>query len=149
MLCRSAIADTNKPSHSELTLEALQGSSRIAVDEQAVARVFYDLEHAKLSDLAHYLGGAARLHKVQDYDRARNISNELSLIFEQLQRLQADYDASASPSHPGDLNSSAPLQMTTPPAPKPANSSRKRTRPDIIGASPEKASKRQKSYGVH
>lgn len=117
----------------------------MAIDEQAIARVFYDLEHAKLAELAQYLGAATRLHQDSDYDRASTISTQLSQVATELQRLQINYEPSPFPSQPPTSNS-LPTAQTPPPT---RNKKEKRPGRDIIGASPEKASKRRKSYGVH
>jgi AraC-like DNA-binding protein len=127
-------------------LPSLQGSAKAGIEEQALSRVFYELEGAapKLGELGVYLQ-QARLKDERDVQRATFFQQKLNLLQEQLTRLVLEYNGGSSVD---DNNSASPI-ATAPfsPLPTPSEPRKgKRRAHDIIAPSPEKASKRHNSY---
>jgi hypothetical protein len=138
---------------------ALRGTSKAAFDEQTITRVFYELEGAapKLGEIGAYLKHCSSLKQPQDFERAFAFQRDLGLLYGELNRLVTNYINTQNPvPGPGPSQHSALTVShpppSTPPATLPAQApghqerSCKRTVLDIIGASPEKASKRKQSY---
>ena len=136
----------------------LERTSKAAFNEQTVARVFYELEGAapKLGELGAYLKHCMSLPQPQDFERALAAQQNLASLHGELNRLITDYIEQHDTQNPAPGPSQpAPPTSNPPPSPAPTlptqlpgsqRRGRKRTVLDIIGASPEKASKRKQSY---
>ena len=134
----------------EFDFVALQGTSKAAFDEQAVARVFYEMEGAapKLGELAAYLKQFNSLRQHDDIVRAVTFRNSLNSLQHELGRLIGNYSESNSSNHAIRPQSTPRPTATQPPTSQQLRGS-KRSVNDILGASPEKASKRKQSYRPH
>jgi hypothetical protein len=90
----------------EFDFSALEGTAKVGIDEQTIARTFYELEQAapKLAQLGIYLK-ATQIRKQQDAQRAVKLRSELDQLSGALTRLienfncmELDYEpASATP----------------------------------------------------
>jgi hypothetical protein len=134
----------------EFKFPSLLGFAKVAVDEQAIARTFYDFERIfpKLNEWQEYLKMVTALRQV-DRDRAIQFKDQLESLLAQLHRLidtVAPSSQSTSPATHSVQQGVAIASTQTLPSLTP---SRKRLSNPIIGPSPEKASKRFKSYGHH
>ena len=148
--------DDDKPDAFDFT--SLQGTSKAAFDEQMFAHVFYELEGAapKLGKLGAYLKHCASLKQPQDFEHAIAFHWDLDSLHGELNRLIIDFigkgnTPSQDPAPGPSQHTRHPPPSTPPPTlptqiPAPQRRGRKRTVLDIIGASPEKASKRKQSY---
>jgi hypothetical protein len=120
-------------------------TSKDALDDQALARILYDLDCAKLLTLEHFLED---IHiKPEMMPHALNLHDRFVSLSAQLkQRIKT--------STTNVLSSDAVLlPISAPPSTNlsPAHTShlRKRWRTEILPPSPEKKRKRKKSYGIH
>ena len=145
----SIATDVPDDEANEFDITSLRGVSKAAFDEQTIAHVFYELEGAapKLGELGIYLKQCTSLKQPQDIQRA-------TIFYETLSTLQAELSRLVNPSHNSAPGLSQPPSARTTPPPRitmtqPSlthNHGHKRTVLDIIGVSPEKASKRKQSY---
>ncbi|KAF8527266.1 hypothetical protein JB92DRAFT_2826336 [Gautieria morchelliformis] len=123
---------------------SIQATSKGAFDEQTIARVFYELEGVtpKVGELTTYLRQCRSLPDQGSSTRAVVFTHALGSLQNELLRL-AGHSQSG---HAARL----PLPIT-PPRPTLSLESRgvKRTIVDLLGASPEKRSKRKESYRPH
>lgn len=174
----SELEDLDDPADADqFDFTSLQGKSKAAFDEQTIARVFFELEGAapKLLELTDYLRHCNSLEQRDDRDRARSFQRTISSLQHELARLVNTHPI---PNTSSSSCSTLPLPSTqsdsmypspppipflpsipvTPPRPSPSQpkltqqkhgNKRKLGVLDIIGASPEKASKRTQSFRPH
>jgi len=148
----SIATDTPDDESNEFDFTSIRGVSKSTLDEQTIARVFYELEGAapKLGELSIYLKQCTSLRQPQDRDRASAFHETLNCLQGELSRLINGYGMTGSIAGPSHPSPSSPLVTSPlPPVTQPSASQtrgHKRTVLDIIGASPEKASKRKQSY---
>ena len=122
----------------EFNFTAIKGCTQAALDAQKTARVFFELNQAapKLEQLAAILCCARMNHS--DVSRAAGFVEKLEKHKVELARMIANVVSD----EPGTM-SDAPRLPETPPR------TNKRAFDTIMGPSPEKASKRRQSYGIH
>jgi hypothetical protein len=153
-------SDSDDDGAGAFELSSLRGSAKAGIEEQALSRVFYELETAapKLSELGTYLQ-QARLKEQKDAERAADFQQKLSMLHDRLSRLILDFHTNTDSHSPTTRASSTvrdsafcspsrtPVPAPTPTIPAPtALRTTKRRAADIIGPSLEKASKRHNSY---
>lgn len=164
-IATNALGDCDTDSN-EFDFTSLQGTAKATFDEQAVARVFYEMEGAapKLGELAAYLRQCNSLRQHDDVARAMVFRTSLDSLRHELGQLINNYEGSladntsehiSNPTGPR-IQPTLPSYSLTPPRPTPTQlpgsqhpHRSKRSVNEILGASPEKASKRKQSYRPH
>jgi hypothetical protein len=128
----------------EFDFTAIKGCAQDALNAQKTARVFFELDQAapKLEQLAVVLSGARMSHS--DLNRAVGFVEKLEKLQFELARMIGNVvsDEPGKTSVKADPASYGPQLPETP-------RTNKQVFYTIMGPSPEKASKRRKSYGIH
>ena len=135
---------TDDANDHEFEFSGILGTPQASINDHAISRTFYDFERAipKLAEWRQYLEAVSELRNPQDRERAAHFHSELTALSNQLTRLISGFDKEG-------IKEKEPPAAEVTPTPRPLTQPAKRPHASIIGPSPEKASKRRKSYGYH
>ncbi|KZT02325.1 uncharacterized protein LAESUDRAFT_716933 [Laetiporus sulphureus 93-53] len=144
-------SDSQDEDDLSFTLPNRRHIASAGVDQQAVARVFFELERAapKMQELSQYLSNVPALIRTEDVERAAGFQDKLLMLTRQLSRLLISHDHridSLQVATPGALDS---MLQDRPKTPLPTQCKRRAGTDSLLGASPEKTQRRKDSHAPH